>query len=158
MPSSKSRSRPSLTPEQCESALKVCSCFHLRKASRLLTQFYDEMLQPTGLRSTQLILLMAIEAAERPTIASLAPRLGMDPSTLNRNLQPLKRDGLIVSQQATTGRRQPLSLTPQGRRKMNEAIPYWEKIQEGIGEKFGEKRWAKMLSTFQEFNAASWHE
>ncbi len=37
-----------------------CACGNLRKTTRTITQFYDKMLLPTGLRSTQCLLLLDI--------------------------------------------------------------------------------------------------
>ncbi len=36
-----------------------CACFQFRKASRSVTQLYDQILAPVGLRSTQVVILVA---------------------------------------------------------------------------------------------------
>lgn len=72
----------------------TCACFNIRKASRALTGLYDAVLRPASLRSTQATLLMAIAAAETPTISLLAERLVMDRTTLGRDLKPLVAQGL----------------------------------------------------------------
>src|SRR5437016_11397674 len=38
----------------------TCACSHVRKAARVVTQLFDEVLQPTGLRSTQFTLMVAV--------------------------------------------------------------------------------------------------
>jgi DNA-binding MarR family transcriptional regulator len=40
----------------------VCLNFNLRRASRVVTQYYDEALKPTGVKVTQFTILMAIAA------------------------------------------------------------------------------------------------
>src|SRR5215468_6052077 len=74
-------------------AVQFCACFNLRKTTRAITQFYNAILQPSGLLATQFTLL-AILARDHPTpISALADALGMDRTTLSRNLKPLQRDG-----------------------------------------------------------------
>jgi DNA-binding MarR family transcriptional regulator len=126
----------------CDEALNECACFNLRKASRAVTQLYDEALQPTGLRSTQLVILLSIAAAdEPPTIAQLSRELVMDPSTLNRNLQPLARRRLIVRKSSRDGRRKLLGLTDKGRAAITEATPHWQKAQAQFITQIGDERW-----------------
>ena len=72
-----------------------CLCHRTRMASRAVTRFYDEMLRSTGLRATQLAVLVAVGRDEVFSITTLAKFIGMDRSTLTRNLAPLKREGLI---------------------------------------------------------------
>src|SRR5476649_265532 len=79
--------------------LNRCNNTALRKASRRLSQAYDEFLGPSGLRSTQLSVLAEIDrgAGVAPTMGELADALAMDRSTLGKNLRPLERDGFITS-------------------------------------------------------------
>lgn len=120
--------------------LRSCACFNLRKASRSVTQFYDEMLQPTGLRSTQVVLLTAIEGEKDLSPSRLARELVMSPSTLSRNLAPLKREGLVeVRKQGIRG--VGLRLTRKGERSLEKALPYWEAAQNRFVEIVGEKGW-----------------
>ena len=44
--------------------MDICACFNFRKASRAVTQFFDETLAPSGLRSTQLVILPNVAAAQ----------------------------------------------------------------------------------------------
>ena len=64
-------------------------------AARAVTRAYDETLRPTGLRASQLSVLVAVGTGEAPSIAALAQVLGMDRSTLTRNLGPLETEGLV---------------------------------------------------------------
>jgi DNA-binding MarR family transcriptional regulator len=131
-------------------ALRQCACFNFRKASRAITQLYDEALQPTGLRSTQLVILLSIAAAdEPPTIAQLARELVMDPSTLNRNLQPLSRRRLISRWTSRDGRRKQLGLTDKGRTAIAEATPLWQKAQSEFIGQIGPDRWDELRGRMQ---------
>ncbi|HJX86773.1 MAG TPA: MarR family winged helix-turn-helix transcriptional regulator, partial [Gemmatimonadales bacterium] len=71
-----------------------CACFNVRKAARALTAFYDQVMAPTGLRATQGTLLVALARAGDIPVTRLAGILGMDRTTLTRNLEPLERDRL----------------------------------------------------------------
>src|SRR6185437_5494617 len=71
-----------------------CACFKLRKASRAVTQFYDAALQESGLKVTQLTLLVSLTLAGPVPIGTLADELVMDRTTLTRNVELLVRDGL----------------------------------------------------------------
>jgi len=64
-------------------------------ASRVVTRFYDEILRSVGLRATQLAVLVAVGNEDVMSITALAKFMGMDRSTLTRNLAPLEREGLI---------------------------------------------------------------
>ena len=42
---------------------RACACFNLRKATRMVTQLYDDALKPVGIRATQLTVLAATRSA-----------------------------------------------------------------------------------------------
>jgi DNA-binding transcriptional ArsR family regulator len=73
-----------------------CACFNLRRAARAVTQLYDHTLAPSGLRATQVTLLVALAKAGPVPFTRLASALGMDRTTLTRNLAPLERDGFVT--------------------------------------------------------------
>ncbi|MEQ8788161.1 MAG: MarR family winged helix-turn-helix transcriptional regulator [Pirellulaceae bacterium] len=130
---------------QYSEAVSQCACFRFRKASRAITQLFDEALQPVGLRSTQLVILLSIGASEEPpTIAQLAREMVMDPSTLNRNLQPLSRRRLVSRTTSRDGRRKFLSLTDKGVAAIEESVPLWEKAQTQFVEQIGSERWGDL--------------
>jgi DNA-binding MarR family transcriptional regulator len=145
MPSRRNASSNSPPVDHYAQAVNQCACFRFRKASRAVTQLFDEALQPTGLRSTQLVILLSIGAAEEPpTIAQLAREMVMDPSTLNRNLQPLSRRRLISRTTSRDGRRKLLSLTDKGIAAIEEAAPLWQKAQTQFVEHVGGDRWDEL--------------
>src|SRR6516164_696999 len=74
---------------------EVCNCLALRQASRHVTQFYDQLLASSGLRTTQFSILIRLKRAGPMTINALAKALVMDRTTLGRNILPLEREGLI---------------------------------------------------------------
>ena len=72
-----------------------CACFNTRKAARAVTKFYDDVLAPSGLKATQLTMLGAISISGPTRMSDLADMLGLDKTTLTRNLKLLQADGLI---------------------------------------------------------------
>jgi len=133
-------------PEGIESAL-FCACFNLRKTARAITQFYNAMLQPSGLLATQFSLLVAL-AIDSPTpISSLAEALGMDRTTLSRNLKPLQHQGLVqVAPDDADHRIQLVALTAEGRAALVAVMPLWQQAQQQIVGQFGADRWHTLLA------------
>ena len=119
-----------------------CVCFNLRRTTRAITQLYDQILDGTGLRSTQVSLLVAFAEAGPVPSARVAEAVGMDPTTLSRNLQPLRRAGLITVTAGTPDRRVKLvTLTAKGRKVLTEVAPKWDEAQRKVVEALGRDRW-----------------
>ncbi|MCI0359620.1 MAG: MarR family winged helix-turn-helix transcriptional regulator [Planctomycetaceae bacterium] len=150
-----SRKQPALDPQECVERFWTCGCTNLRMAARVVTQFYDEVLQPSGLRATQLGILTTIAARPSATIVILARELGMDPSTLNRNLRPLKRRGLVRSMAAPGGRGRCLALTAKGASAVLSAIPLWDQAQQQFVARLGERRWRQLFTALRRLSGAA---
>src|SRR5215467_14680471 len=82
-----------------------CNCLAVRQAARHITQFYDQLLAPSGLRTTQFSILARLRQLGPMTINALAAEMVMDRTTLGRNILPLERDGLIAVEQGSRDRR-----------------------------------------------------
>lgn len=130
-----------------------CICANLRKTSRVITQLYDEFLQPSGLLATQFRLLGAIAAHGPVALTPLADGLAMDPTTLARNLNPLKRDGLVTVSPGEDRRTRVVRITDQGRAALSRALPLWEEAQAYIISQLGEDRWQAMLGDWSDLVA-----
>lgn len=121
--------------------LATCVCLNLRKASRAITQMYDQALKPSGLRSTQLPVLVTLVSTSQTTVNRLADDLMMDRTSLSRLLQPLVAQSLIKMAPGKDRRTRELSITPLGRECVAAAIPMWERVQNGVLERLGQGRW-----------------
>lgn len=130
--------------EECALAAASCACFNLRKASRAVTQLFDEVLQPTGLRSTQLVILLAAALFERASVSQLARELVMDRSTLTRNLRPLIAAGLLELSAGKDGREKQVELTAKGRKSLVKALPVWAGAQQAFVDHVGAARWEEL--------------
>jgi DNA-binding MarR family transcriptional regulator len=120
---------------------EVCHCFSVRSAARHVTQFYDQLLEPTGLRITQYSILAMLKRLGPLTINALAKVLLTDRTTLGRNILPLERDGLIRIEQGASDRRaKELHLTTAGEKRLQASRPAWLKAQATYESSIGRKR------------------
>jgi DNA-binding MarR family transcriptional regulator len=127
-----------------QEAAEQCLAFGIRKAARVITQRYDEALAPTGLRSTQFMVLNAISRADGVSINQLAGALVMDRTTLTRNLKPLQKDGLVELGPGPDARTKAVRLTGPGRKALRKALPLWAKAQKAAREALGASRSSRL--------------
>jgi DNA-binding MarR family transcriptional regulator len=128
-------------PTSLSDASAGCVCFHLRRSARTVTQFYDRTLAPSGLRATQFTLMTVVRRTGGLPFSSLADVLGMDRTTLTRNLRPLEREGLVKIISGSDRRVRLVNLTRLGERKQAEAEPLWARAHARVTEGIGEKTW-----------------
>jgi len=109
-----------------------CVCLNLRRASRAISQIYDEALAPSGIKITQFSLLRAVERNEPVAISALAEELDLDRTTMARNLAPLERQRLVKLAAGSDLRVTEVRLTPKGRAVVAGALPLWQRAQAEI--------------------------
>lgn len=127
-----------------------CTATAMRKATRRLTQLYDDALEGCGLRSTQFTIVAELDLRRKspPTMAELAGILVLDRSALGHNLQPLLRDGLVVLEEDTADRRRRyVTLTAKGRAKMTVAMKLWQAAEDRFDSVFGASGAAGLRAT-----------
>ncbi|MEY2517766.1 MAG: hypothetical protein QOJ89_5124 [bacterium] len=118
-----------------------CAAGRLRRAAREMTQLYDEALAPSGLTVTQLPILVALALYGPLPLKRLAEALGLDRTTLTRNLRVLEQPGLIVVASDPADARVRLAeLTDEGRDHLLSALERWRDVQGGILDEYGEPR------------------
>ena len=122
-----------------------CNCLALRQAARHVTQFYDQHLAPTGLRTTQFSILAKLRRLGPMTINALARELVMDRTTLGRTMLPLERDGLIAITDGTVDRRsKELAVTKTGAERLQRAAKRWVEAQKEFEKRFDARRAADL--------------
>ena len=126
-------------------SMENCVCFNLRWVSRALTQFFVSELNHHGLLPTQTPILAALSARPEAGMAELSDWLGMDRTTLVRNLRPLERDGLVKSAGKGRGNKVSLSLTLKGRTALQRFLPDWQVAQKKVIRTLGKERWTEIL-------------
>ena len=120
--------------------LETCASLQLRKATRVVTQLYDEALRPIGLRSTQLPILVTLAAHGALALKDLADSLVLDRTTLIRNLQPLQSRGLIEVGRDDGRRTRRAALTATGHEAVAAAVPLWAQVQSLVMNGLGPKQ------------------
>jgi DNA-binding MarR family transcriptional regulator len=132
-------------------APEECTCLAVRQAARRVTQFYDQHLAPTGMRTTQFSILAKLRRLRETTINEFAAEMVMDRTTLGRNVLPLEREGLISIEPGRTDRRsRTVKLTAEGYKRLDEARERWRLAQAGFARAFGEERTVLLRSLLRE--------
>lgn len=125
---------------------EACVCFNIRKAARTLTQFYEGVLRPSGLRVGQFSVLVALKVRGPVTLGDLAATTVTDRTTLTRNLKPLERQGFLKIEIGEDPRSRRVSLTEAGLDALSDALPLWDHAQAQIAARIGEEAMGDLLS------------
>lgn len=133
--------------------LKRCAIGNLRKTSRAATLYGDTILQPTGLKVTQFTMLGTIAEQGSLSVSQLGEKLLMDQTSVTRSLKLLKDQGLVTSARGQDGRTRLISLTDQGRRKLDEIMPLWEKTNSQVVAKLGQDHLNRLLDELARLNS-----
>lgn len=128
----------SASPELIETA--DCLCLASRRAARTITQAFDRKLRVHGLRATQFTLLAVLALQGERTVGELARNIGVDRTTLTRNMAVAESRGLIASRRAEVDARSRLvGITPAGRTLLAEAFASWREVQAGLTSAMGDE-------------------
>jgi DNA-binding MarR family transcriptional regulator len=119
--------------------LGPCACSQVRRLARKLSSLYDTLLSPEDLTITQYSLLANIERAGQLSHNVLADKVGMERTTLTRNLRPLTRAKWVTAATGQDRRQHVLQLTAAGRRKLVRSLPLWEEAQRQFLSQIGTK-------------------
>ena len=122
--------------------LSPCVCSTLRMVSRAVTQLYDDILRPSGLRVTQFSILAAIARLGEANLRQLEHTLAIDQTTLTRSLNLLERDRVIERVPHPDGRIKAMTLTSKGRKALEAARPLWARAQDKVLRELGTTAWA----------------
>ena len=116
-----------------------CMCASLRRASRSLTQLYEEALRPVELRATQFTVLQTLSLAGEVTQGQLGEILAMDSTTLTRTLNIMGRHGWIAKRRGDDRREWRMRLSKAGETQFKQALPHWEKAQTQLQRQLGKE-------------------
>src|SRR5207244_8877907 len=121
-------SRPMTGPDR--ERLSPCVCSTLRMVSRAVTQLYDDILRPSGLRVTQFSIHGAIARLGDANLRQLEHTLAIDQTTLTRSLKLLERNGAIDRVPHPDGSIKAMTLTSKGRKAPEAARPLCARAQD----------------------------
>lgn len=131
-------------------SVENCTCFNVRRFSRVITQFFDAEVGRHGLRPTQAPILRALNAKSGWSMAELSEWLGMERTALLRTLRPLQRDGLVQATGGGRGGRVQLEITAKGRTTIGKLHPAWRSAQDKVVATLGKSRWSAIISDLEE--------
>jgi DNA-binding MarR family transcriptional regulator len=138
--------QPGLSPRS-EIVSLPCACANLRRAARIVTQRYDQQLQPAGIKATQFTLLQALTRTGSISQGNLGELLGLDSTTLTRTLALLRRNGWIQTEPGQDRREVRLTLTAEGKRKYLSALRYWQSAQRQLRRVLSGAGWKQMMES-----------
>ena len=127
-----------------------CLCTQLRRASRGVTRLYDDALAAVGLGGAQLSLLRHVQRLGQPSISVLAEAMGLDRSTLGRNVRVLEEQGLVQLGEGRDLRAREVRLTEAGLQRIDLALPLWEQAQCKVTAQLGEGRRAELMRLLEQ--------
>jgi DNA-binding MarR family transcriptional regulator len=118
----------------------TCLCTGLRQAAHAITQIYDAALAPSGLKITMFRVIRRLSEAGEPTISELAGIVGLDRSSLGRNLKVLEREKLVTFVGGIDERSKVVQLTSKGRKALETALPLWRGVQKRMKSTLGAEK------------------
>src|SRR5713101_1243523 len=113
-------------------ACRICACSALRHASRAVTQHYERHFRGSGLRATQFTILATLAQTGPLSISELSDRLGLDRTTLSRNLRLIEDKGWIAALGHDDQRVRKVALTPKGMRKAAATLAFWKRADASV--------------------------
>jgi DNA-binding MarR family transcriptional regulator len=131
-------------------SVENCTCFNVRRISRVITQYFDAEVRRHGLRPTQTPILGALQAKNGWGMAELSEWLGMERTTLLRNLRPLQRDGLVRAKGGGRGGHVELEITEKGRTALAKMLPAWRSAQDKVVAILGKERWSSIIRDLED--------
>lgn len=119
---------------------ELCLGHATRRASRRLSAMYDDAFRPLGMKGTQFILLNAVKNANDDSLTEIALSLGMDRTTLTRNLKPLQREGWIELGKGKERGGKKVHLTAEGENLWRRGFAIWDRMQLTLEKQLGTEK------------------
>lgn len=125
---------------------KHCACFNLRRAARLVTQRFDRAFRESGITANQFSVLLAAYDQEGILLTKLAKSLGMERTTLTRNVSLLDRMGMVSITTGHDRRERKIVITANGIDLLEKTLPLWQKAQNDVLDAIGQEKWEGLLA------------
>lgn len=130
-----------------------CLCTKLRRSARAVTRVYDDALKGVGLTTAQFSLLRHLSRLDQPSISELAEAMGLDRSTLGRNLKPLESEGLVRLDGGEDQRNRIVVLTPAGLERIVRGREAWDAAQQDVASHLGDDKRRQLEALLDELAA-----
>ena len=131
-----------------------CSSQKVRRLARRISSHFDHVVATTGLKTTQYSLLNYAVALGPVRPGELARAMGLDASTLTRNLRPLVDAGWLEVGPGDDERSRSVRVTSAGAAKRLEAKRAWKRAQLSFNERLGTEKVAQLHAMVDECFAA----
>jgi DNA-binding MarR family transcriptional regulator len=140
-------------PAEAAEAPRGCTNLKLRRLSRAVSRWYDEDVRSLGLKGSQYALLSHVVKLGPLQPGTLARALGLDASTLTRNLRPLIEAGWVELNPGPDARSRLVVATPAGTALREQAQRRWRQSQERINLALGPARVVALHALLDECTA-----
>jgi DNA-binding MarR family transcriptional regulator len=137
-------------PPDIRQPARGCTHDKLRRLMRRLAAHYDARLRAVGLKTTQYSLLARVVHLGPVRPVDLAAAMGLDASTLTRNLRPLIDAGWVEQTAGPDARSRLVNPTQAGREKLSEARLHWRAAQAALNNQIGPDRVAGLHALIDE--------
>lgn len=127
----------------------MCMLMNARKAARAVSRRYDRLVRPFGLKAGQFSVLVAVRSGKGMTTTAVAEALGMDRTTLVRNLALLEKQGFVRGAAVERGNGRTYVLTDSGARIFDEALPIWREAQADLAAELGVEQFEDIVSAMK---------
>ncbi|MEM8860541.1 MAG: MarR family transcriptional regulator, partial [Chloroflexota bacterium] len=127
-----------------------CLNANLRKASRMILSVYMDKMRDSGLQGTQFTLLSTISGFGQVKVGDLAQFMGMDQTTVTRNINLLKKDGYVQAIPGEDKRTRIIQLTEKGMKAVSEIHPKWLEAQTQVWNELGHEKSTQLLGLLQQ--------
>lgn len=135
--------------------VRTCLCQRIQRAGRIIGRRFDEAFRSLGINNWQFSVLLAVRQLRSPTIGEVAEALGMDRTTLTKNLKPLARRGLLrVSADEHDARARRITLTDAGEDILANAKEGWHQAQRAVTAGLPPDQLAQLTSSLERFQVA----
>ncbi len=121
-----------------------CVCYEIRKTARFVINYYDAALRDADLKSNQFLILVAVAYLKSPNFTKLADFVGIDQSTLARNLVTVEKQKLVSVKPGKNRREKLITLTKKGEQKIEKSFPLWKKAHGRLVGGIGAARWSEI--------------
>lgn len=122
-----------------------CYCLMLRRAASSVTDMYDKALAEYGITLNQFSIIINLNNMSMSTTTELAQQIGLERSTLVRNLKAIMAMGYIENVSGENERNNHLRVTSSGRHLLKLTIPVWQSVQDKISESLGSENAALLM-------------
>ncbi len=132
-----------------------CIAVRLRIVNRVITKIFDDALRSTGVKVSQMNILVAVAKMGVARPADVCKVLHLEVSTLSRNVERMKTRGWLEVVPDEDGRAQPFRLTAAGKKLIEQAAPAWEKAQQDAQELLGASITGQLNQAVQRINKSA---